>query len=191
MIKLKLFFVDFPFKFTQLWNERWIRKEFSLPSKNRFICRQFEISCDEDKSDLGYPLMIFKSEACKSFFKADNEFNLPHGYINIHFKSLMTESSTTAMNMTSIFSLCVKSFLSNKLYPATIAGYNYKLNSVEDGLILKLSGFNEKLPLIVDIITKAIGNTEDVINKATFEIFKKELKKNCYNYIINSTLFNE
>lgn len=135
--------------------------------------------------------MIFKSKVCKCFFKADHEFKLPHGFIHVHFKSAMTESSTTFMNMTSIFSLCVKSFLSEKLYPATIVGYTYKLHSAEDGLVLKLNGFTEKLPLIVDIITKSMRNTDDVINKATFEIFKKELKKNCYNYIINSDLFNE
>lgn len=87
--------------------------------------------------------------------------------------------------------MCIKNFLSEKLFPATIAGYSYKLNSVDDGLVLKLSGFNEKLPSILDLVTKAMKNVDHCIDNSVFEIFKKELKKNCYNYIVNSNLFNE
>lgn len=87
--------------------------------------------------------------------------------------------------------MCVKNFLAEKLYPATFAGYNYRLNSVEDGLVLKISGFDEKLPSILDVMTKALQNTDEVIDKLSFDVFKKELKKNCYNVIINSTMFNE
>lgn len=174
-----------------MWNERWIRKEFSLPWKNRFVCRKFDIISDGN-GDLGEsPTIIFKNDFCKCFFKADEKFNLPYGFVYVHFKSSMTESSITHLNMTSIFSMCVKNFLAEKLYPATVAAYNYKLNSVDNGLVLKVTGFNEKLPLIVDIITSAMKNTDDVIDKSVFETFKKELKKNCYNFIINSVLFNE
>lgn len=93
--------------------------------------------------------------------------------------------------MTSIFSMCVKNYLSAKLYSATVAGYSYRLNSVDEGLVLKLSGFNEKLPDIADIVTKALRNTDEVIDKVSFDVFKKELKKNCYRVIINSNMMAE
>lgn len=87
--------------------------------------------------------------------------------------------------------MCVKNYLAERLFSATVAGYSYKLNSADDGLILKLNGFNEKLPSLLESITKAMINADDVISKFVFDSFKKELKKNCYNYIINSNLFNE
>lgn len=93
--------------------------------------------------------------------------------------------------MTSIYSMCVKNFLSDKLYPATIAGFNYKLHSVDNGLILRLSGFNEKLPLILDIITQIIKKLDTLVDKKVFETFKKELKKNCHNCLIDAGLLNE
>jgi nardilysin len=191
-ISLKLFLLaDFPFKYAQYWNERWIRKEFSLPLKNRFICKNFEIISDHEEHRLDYPLMIFKNKFCKCFFRTDDKFNLPFGFVYVQLKSSITESSVTHLNMTSIFSMCVKNFLSEKLYPAVAAGYSYKLNSTDDGLVLKLSGFSEKLPMLLDLITKAIKNTDEVVEKPIFDFFKKELKKNCYNFIINSMLFNE
>lgn len=87
--------------------------------------------------------------------------------------------------------MCVKNYLAERLFSAIVAGYSYKLNSADDGLILKLSGFNEKLPSLLESITKSMINADDVISKFVFDSFKKELKKNCYNYIINSNLFNE
>jgi nardilysin len=178
-------------KFSRLWNERWIRKEFSLPHKNRFICKKFEICAEPNVQNFGFPIKIYNSDNCKCFFKPDDKFNLPHGFINIHFKSSLTESSVTNLNMTAIYSMCIKNFLSEKLYPATIAGYNYKLYSVDNGLILRLWGFNEKLPMMVDLITKAITNVDGVVDSSIFETFRKELKKNCYNLIINSNMFIE
>ena len=137
------------------------------------------------------PYTIFKNEFCSCFFKPDNKFLLPHGFIHVHFISPLTHSSVEFLNMTSIYSMCVKSYLSEKLYPATLVGYNYKLNSVENGLILRLSGFNEKLKLIVDIITKAMRNVDGILDKLIFDTFKKELRKNCYNCLINSNQFVE
>jgi nardilysin len=181
----------FPLKLARLWNERWVRKEFLLPWKNRFICRNIEILSEPKDHEIDFPLMIFKNDFCKSFFKADDKFNLPHGFVHVHFKSSLTEGSVSNLNMTSIYSMCIKNFISEKLYPATIVGYNYKLHSVEDGLILKVNGFNDKLPMIVDIISKAMTNFEGAIDSLVFETFQKELKKNCYNFIINSVQFNE
>ncbi|KAG5674724.1 hypothetical protein PVAND_004676 [Polypedilum vanderplanki] len=184
--------IDFPHKFNKLWNERWIRKDFELPNKNRFICKNFDIVTSEEENYFDeVPRLIFKSDFCKCFFKADKKFLLPHGFIYIHFLSPLTQASVVNLNMTSIYSMCVKNFLLEKLYPATLVGYNYKLNAVETGLFLRLSGFNEKLPILTDKITNALMNVNGVFDKLVFDTFKKELKKNCYNYLINSNQFIE
>lgn len=87
--------------------------------------------------------------------------------------------------------MCVKNLLSEKLYAATVAGFTYKLNSVDDGIILKLSGFSEKLPLIVDTVTNVMSNLDMLMDKTAFETFRKELKKNCQNYLVDGNLLNE
>lgn len=85
--------------------------------------------------------------------------------------------------------MCVKNLLSSQLYSATIVGYNYKLHSIDNGLVLRLSGFSEKLPLIVDIITRTMKNLH--IDKTVFETFRKELKRNCFNCLVDGSLLNE
>lgn len=174
-----------------MWNERWIRSEFTLPIKNHFVCKNFDIVTTADEDSFDVPHAIFSNDICKCYFRADKKYLLPHGFINVHFISPLTESSVENLNMTSIYSMCVKNFLTEKLYPATLVGYNYKLNSVETGLILRLSGFNEKLSLLTDTITKAMKNVDGILDYSIFDLFKKELKKNCYNYLISSTQFAE
>lgn len=184
-----IYFLDFPQKFIRLWNERWIRKDFSLPFKSQFIPKNFDLITDHEAFDT--PRMILKNDICKCFYKPDLKFSLPHAFVYIHFVSPLTHALIENLNMTSIYSMCVKSFLTEKLYPATLVGYTFKLNAVEDGLVLKLSGFNEKLPLILETVTKAMKNVTEVVDKHKFEEFKKDLRKNCYNFLINSNQFVE
>jgi nardilysin len=87
--------------------------------------------------------------------------------------------------------MCVKNFLSDKLFAATIAGYNYKIHSVDDGIILRLSGFNDTLPLLIDTITKTMMNLSRLVDKNVFETFKNELKKNCHSCLADGNLLNE
>lgn len=162
-----------------------------MPKPNDFICRHFSLIPPGETNVQKYPTKIFENSTCESFYKLDSQFNLPHGFVYVFFLSSVTESSVSNLNMTSIYSMCVKNFLSDKLYSATIAGYNYKLNSVDNGLILRLNGFSEKLLSIVDIITNSIKNLECSMDKTVFETFKKELKKNCHNCLNDGNLLNE
>lgn len=180
--------VDFPQKYKKLWNERWLRNELYLPQKNEFICKNFGIFSNPIEVNEKHPRKIFENDVCQCFYKMDKKFKLPYGYIFIYFASPTTQTSVENLNMTSIYSMCIKNFLSEKLYPATLAGYSYKLNSVDDGLVLRLSGFNEKLPFIVDIITKEMSRA---ISKSAFETFKKELRKNCHNCLMDLNMLNE
>jgi nardilysin len=187
----RITFTEFPQTYIKLWNERWLRNELYLPKTNDFICKNFGIFGNSLAEQSKHPIKIIEEEACESYYKLDKKFKLPHGFVYVFMMSPITETSVVNLNMTSIYSMCVKNFLSEKLYPATIAGYNYKLHSVDNGLILRLSGFNEKLPLLVDIITKTVSNLINLMDKSVFETFRKELKKNFHNCLIDAGLLNE
>ena len=182
---------DFPRPYIKIWNERWLKNELYFPKPNEFICKNFGVFGNSMTENSKYPRKIIDTKSCQCFYKLDKKFKLPHGYVYVFLMSPITETSVTNLNMTSIYSMCVKNFLSEKLYPATVAGYNYKLHSVDNGLILRLSGFNEKLSLLVDIITKTIFNLTTLMDKSVFETFRKELKKNFHNCLIDAGLLNE
>lgn len=189
---LKLF-LDFPPSFTNLWNNRQLKPDFSMPPPNEFICQNFEI-ISQDMISLcpnRSPEIVFSENGCDLFYKLDTHFKLPHAYIYVYLVSPKTISSTRNMVLTTLYSLLTKHYMTEKLYPAKCAGLGYELCSEERGILLKLSGYNEKLPLLLDIITKELKDIAGVMQEPVFETYRKQLKKFCFNDLINSKFFNK
>lgn len=167
--------------------------EFTMPKPNEFICSNFDIIANDiDPSTLPqYPEKVFDSNVCESFYKLDGTFKLPHSFICLYLVSPKTVSSVHDMVLTSMYSMIVKHYMSEKLYPAVCAGLGYQLFSEEKGLLLKLSGYNEKLPVLLDIITKDLSAISAQIEPSVFETYRKQFKKYIYNNLINSKFLNK
>lgn len=137
------------------------------------------------------PEKVFSENGCELFFKLDGQFKLPHAFIYVYLVSPKTIASTRNMVLTNLYSLLTKHYMTEKLYPAKCAGLGYELCAEERGMLLKLSGYNEKLPLLLDIITNELKNITELMQERVFETYRKQLKKFCYNDIINSKSFNK
>jgi len=175
-----------------LWNERKLRPtDFYMPKPNDFICRNFDIITDAIPSKLEVPDRIFKSDVIECFYKLDGKFKLPQGFICIHLLSPLTISSIRYMNLTLLYSMIVKYYLTEKLYPAVCAGLGYQVYSEEKGMVVKLSGYNEKLPLLLDIIIKELKHIGELMEESVFETYKKQSKKYLYNSLIDTKFFNK
>lgn len=179
--------------YSDLWNNRKLSSDFSMPPPNEFICTNFDIIAqDLDPSKLPpSPKKVFDTELCECFYKIDAIFKLPHALIYVYLVSPRTISSVRDMTLTSLYSMIVKHYMTEKLYPAVCAGLGYQLYSEEKGMLLKLSGYNEKLPLLVDIITKDLKNIGDLMQPDVFETYRKQYKKLCYNNLISSKFLNK
>lgn len=185
-IYISICLTDFPIKYTKLWNERWIRDDLKLPSINRFVCTNFKI-LNKTSKEVNFPLKIFSSENCDCFFLPDQIFMLPVGYIGICMRSSIVSDSIRNSNILAIYSMMIKDFLSTELFMAKQAGFYFDFHSYDDGIILSVNGFNQKLINVFNIIQDAITNIDKIFDKHRFETFKKQLKKNIYAQIINST----
>lgn len=164
-----------------------------MPPPNEFICSNFDIFAnDVDPSTLAeFPEKIFSSDGCECFYKLDGTFKLPHALICLYLVSPKTVSSVREMVMTSLYSMIVKHYMSEKLYPAVCAGLGYELCSEEKGMLLKLSGYNEKLPVLLDIITKELHGIGAEMEPAVFQTYRKQFKKYIYNNLISSKFLNK
>lgn len=116
----------------------------------------------------------------------DHKYLLPHGYISCYMISPKVFKSSRNIILASLYSMTVKHYLAEKLYPAVCAGLGYSINSAERGMLIKLSGYNEKLPLLLELIAKELKNIPNQIEPLVFDTYKKQFKKNGYNALINS-----
>lgn len=158
-----------------------------MPLPNNFICSKFEIVHKEtDLPNVILPEKLIDATNVVLWFKQDNKFHLPHGFINCYFESPMTLKSARNAVLTSMYAIIVKHYLAEELYPAICAGLGYSVNAAEKGLLIKLSGYNEKLLLLLDIITKELSHIAAKIEPKVFETYREQCRRNGYNNLINS-----
>lgn len=74
--------------------------------------------------------------------------------------------------------------MAKKIYPASSAGLSVSWSSTTNGLGISLRGYNEKLPLLFDIVTKKLKSIADDVNEATFEVLRADIKKTLYNSLV-------
>lgn len=87
--------------------------------------------------------------------------------------------------------MVTKHYMTEKLYPAVCAGLGYQMYSEEKGMLIKMSGYDEKLPLLLDIITKDLKTISGRMDTNVFETYRKQFKKHCYNNLISSKFLNK
>lgn len=162
-----------------------------MPPANEYICTKFDIvanALQQQKSTVPIKLAI---EDIELWFKTDSKFLLPHGFINCYLISPKIFKSTRNIILASLYSMTVKHYLSEKLYNAICAGLGYSISSAERGLLIRLSGYSEKLPILLDCIAKELKNIPNQIESTVFETYRKQFKKNGHNVLINSKAFNK
>lgn len=164
-----------------------------MPQPNEFICTKFDILCNNlDVTSLPQtPKKIFENEISESFHKLDCKFKLPHGFICVYMVSPVTIATIEGQIMTSLFSMILKYYLSEQLYPATCAGLGFTVYTEEKGLLMKFSGYDEKLPLLLDIITKNLKTLKHLVDEKVFNTFKLQYKRNGHNNLIVSKSLNK
>jgi len=182
--------IDFPENIRKIWNSRQLSSEFFMPLPNEFICSNFDIIYKPQESHESHrvilPEKIMQNQKFELWYKLDNKFMLPHGFISCYLETPNTFKSAENMVLTSMYSLILKHYLDEKLYPAICAGLGYTINAAEKGLLIKLSGYNEKLLVLLDIITKEMREIPNKIESRVFETYREQCRKNGYNNLINS-----
>lgn len=75
----------------------------------------------------------------------------------------------------------LKQLLAEELYAAVAAELSYEVNSSEKGLLIKVYGFNQKLPLLLETIVKYISNFPEIVTEDLFKVMKEQQLKAYYN----------
>lgn len=71
-------------------------------------------------------------------------------------------------------------------YAADEAGFQYNVSSDKKGLQLVFSGYNEKLEMLIDSVTKLMANFSTSMEEVFFQDLKKAFKTKCYGRLIGT-----
>uniref|UniRef100_A0A669DI47 Nardilysin b (N-arginine dibasic convertase) n=1 Tax=Oreochromis niloticus TaxID=8128 RepID=A0A669DI47_ORENI len=168
------------------WAERWagdfeLNPELHLPAENKFIATDFTLKTS-DCPDTEYPVRIVNSERGCLWYKKDNKFKIPKAYIRFHLISPMIQKSPENLVLFDLFVNILAHNLAEPAYEADVAQLEYKLVAGEHGLMIRLKGFNHKLPLLLQLIVDQLADFST--EPSVFTMFSEQLKKTYFNILI-------
>uniref|UniRef100_UPI00398EE6D8 nardilysin-like n=1 Tax=Pristiophorus japonicus TaxID=55135 RepID=UPI00398EE6D8 len=168
------------------WTEIWasdfpLNPALHLPEENKYIATDFTLK-NSDRIDTAYPVRILDNKNGCLWYKKDNKFQIPKGYIRFHLISPHIHKSPENLVLFDLFVNIVAHNLAEPAYEADVAQLEYKLVAEEHGLIIKVKGFNHKLGLLFQRIIDHLADfstTPDV-----FGMIVEQLKKSYFNVLI-------
>uniref|UniRef100_A0A674F5S9 Nardilysin convertase n=1 Tax=Salmo trutta TaxID=8032 RepID=A0A674F5S9_SALTR len=170
----------------QEWRERWngdfeLSSDLHLPVKNKFIATDFSLKLS-DCPDTELPVRVTANDRGCLWYKKDNKFNIPKAYIRFHLISPVIQQSAKNLVLFDLLVNILGHNLAEPAYEADVAQLDYKLSVGEHGLVIKVKGFNHKLPLLFHLILDHLADfsaCQDVFN-----MFSEQLKKTYFNILI-------
>uniref|UniRef100_A0A671YXT7 Nardilysin convertase n=1 Tax=Sparus aurata TaxID=8175 RepID=A0A671YXT7_SPAAU len=170
----------------QEWMERWtgnleLNGDLHLPAENKFISTDFALK-PSDCPDTELPVRIADSDRGCLWYKKDNKFKIPKAYIRFHIISPVIQQSAKNVVLFDLLVNILGHNLAEPAYEAEVAQLEYKLTAGEHGLVIKVKGFNHKLPLLFHLIIDHLADFS--ASPDVFSMFAEQLKKTYFNILI-------
>ncbi|XP_052845822.1 nardilysin [Drosophila gunungcola] len=184
--------ISMPPKWQSMWENPPILNELHFPEPNPFVTTDFRLYWEEaGKPHISRsPKPLIKNDLCELWFRQDNIFHLPDGYINLYFITPLVRESVKNYMTGVIYTYLVEFIMAEQLYPALEAGLTYGLYIGDKGLVMRISGYNEKLPLLVEIILNVMQTIELDVAQDHLRAFKDLKKRQIYNGLIHGKTLN-
>ncbi|TKC49975.1 hypothetical protein EI555_010457 [Monodon monoceros] len=127
------------------------------------------------------------AELWESNFELNPDLHLPAenkyiAYIRFHLISPLIQKSAANVVLFDIFVNILTHNLAEPAYEADVAQLEYKLVAGEHGLIIRVKGFNHKLPLLFQLIIDYLAEFSST--PAVFTMITEQLKKTYFNILI-------
>ncbi|XP_035529569.1 nardilysin-like [Morone saxatilis] len=170
----------------QEWMERWtgnleLNGDLHLPAENKFIATDFTLKLS-DCPDTEFPVRIADSDRGCLWYKKDNKFKIPKAYIRFHVISPVIQQSAKNVVLFDLLVNILGHNLAGPAYEAEVAQLEYKLVAGEHGLVIKVKGFNHKLPALFHVIIDHLADF--AASPDVFSMFAEQLKKTYFNILI-------
>lgn len=135
-----------------------------LPKLNEFIPQDFTLRCDDDGFESPSveipldckkipPTVVLEKPGLRLWHKMDKTFRVPRTYIKIHLSSPNPYHSPRSMTLNRLYAKVLRDDLNEYVYDASIAGCNYSVTCLPLGFRVSVSGFSEKLPHLLEVVT--------------------------------------
>lgn len=154
--------------------------ELHLPHRNNFIPTKLEVEKKETKEPAPAPRIVRNDMLARTWFKKDDTFWVPKANLIISCRNPNIYASAENAVKAKLFTDLVRDALEEYSYDAELAGLQYSVALDGKGIFLDLSGYNDKLAVLLQQVLVTIRDIE--IKDERFEIVKERLLRGYNNW---------
>ncbi len=140
-----------------LWQTNAAAEELHLPAPNRFIAQDVSL-VNITPDNPAVPTVALDTGRQQIWFRQDDEFRVPRGAIYINFRSAEVGQSVNQSAAAALFAALLTDSVNELAYPARLAGLDFSFYKHAQGVSLRVSGFNDKQPVLLRALLEAYAH---------------------------------
>ncbi|GAA0787353.1 insulinase family protein [Marinobacterium sediminicola] len=159
-----------------LWQAPEMDERLHVRKRNPYVADKLELIATED---FAHPQAIWSKPGSVLWYLPDNEFQRPKA--DFYFSLLSPVANQSAHNtmLAHLYTRMVMDQLNEPLYDAALAGLGVSLYPHMQGISLKLSGFSDKQPLLLETLVTAMRNP--ILDETRFDRIHDQLREELEN----------
>ncbi|KAL5371833.1 hypothetical protein DPSP01_013961 [Paraphaeosphaeria sporulosa] len=165
---------------TEAFKTKTRPKELHLPHRNEFIPERLDVEKRKVEKPAKRPKLVRNDDAVRAWWKKDDQFWVPKGNVHILLRTPKTYDTPRAAILSSLYASLVDDALVEYSYNASISGLWYGFDTHASGLSVFVSGYNDKLHVLLEKVLLQIRDLE--IKEDRFEIVKAETSRSFRNW---------
>ncbi|QLL33255.1 hypothetical protein HG536_0E01660 [Torulaspora globosa] len=159
-----------------------LNSKLHLPRPNEFIATNFQVEKLENVEPLEEPLLLEHNQIGKLWYKKDDRFWQPRGFIYSTLKLPHTYASVVNSMLTTVYVQMITDYLKDLQYDASCANLHLSFVKTNSGLDITISGFNDKLNILLTRFLEGLKNFRP--DRKRFDIFKEKSKQHLKNQLL-------
>lgn len=162
-------------------------KKLVLPEANDFVPESFALKYPSKSDQPGVPDLLVDNQSYRLWHYPDHYYQVPKAQLYVAIKTPVIKNALNAA-MADLYLRLVDERLNESSYAAALSGLGYHASRRSDGIGFVVSGFDDKLSVLVEGVTEgllsplqALVEPSDVKEEALIERLRKELVRNWRN----------
>ncbi|WP_369601552.1 insulinase family protein [Hahella sp. SMD15-11] len=154
--------------------------DLHLPAPNAFIPDSVDWAPGEDQP---HPVKLVSEPGLEAWWAHDLSFKTPKASFYVSIRSPVVNDSPAHFVAAQLLVDLVRDQLNEYVYPAYLAGLEFRLYRHMRGMTLRIDGYSEKQPVLLDKVTATLRHP--VIRPERLAQFKEDLARQLRNQELN------
>ncbi|KAJ2848928.1 metalloprotease [Coemansia brasiliensis] len=140
---------------------------FSLPKPNKYIPENVDVVGRIQPNPASKPILLQKKDSHELWFKQDDQFAQPYGYIRVKFAFAQSGKSSIDSAAAELLTMYLEDVMQSEFDDAKLAGLDASVSIKIGHVDIKVAGFSAKLPIFFETILRKLKTL--VVEDDTFQ----------------------